>query len=416
MSWTDDDNGDKDGYGLIPGEEYDNRLDPLRVASWSGWLEEDDIHGDGFMGWAPEADPWYVTEAEEKKHRRKVLRKLRERKRREEPRDDVFNRLFADRGTGERVCEYGGVYIRDCLRETAFQRTIIPPAKVTKADTLDNLFDGVLAKIVTIEPESRAMAITMRGRPTARLIRAPRVEVPFFTMRGEWVVKKITCIEDLPTLELQTRARLCLSIYGNVFIYNSETLEEPLILTPEGMTIITAKAPKDVYGTPRWLGHLKEVLEGAEFKNYVTGEVVDARGNPVERPKFEALEEGELERKTLPMACCLPRRVSDMELEPGYPAREDLPEVVVPAEPRMGGEYCEPELPKADYASGFNVGDRVVLRNLDNRRYNSIVPLDEGAVAIVLEKPNEDFPEDAVQIRCKGGVGAIDAKCLERRT
>jgi len=42
-----------------------------------------------------------------------------------------------------------------------------------------------LVKIVDIEPKSRAMAITFRGQPTARFIRAPRCEVPFFTVSSE---------------------------------------------------------------------------------------------------------------------------------------------------------------------------------------------------------------------------------------
>jgi hypothetical protein len=42
-----------------------------------------------------------------------------------------------------------------------------------------------LVKIVDIEPQSRAMTLTFRGQPTARFIRAPRAEVPFFTISSE---------------------------------------------------------------------------------------------------------------------------------------------------------------------------------------------------------------------------------------
>jgi hypothetical protein len=42
-----------------------------------------------------------------------------------------------------------------------------------------------LVKIVQLEPKSRAMAITFRGQPTARFIRAPRMEAAFFTISSE---------------------------------------------------------------------------------------------------------------------------------------------------------------------------------------------------------------------------------------
>lgn len=99
--------------------------------------------------------------------------------------NDVFvGRLGTSEGK-EKVAEYGGTYIRDKLREVSFFRGIIPPENVTKADCQRSVNHDTLVKIVDIEPESRAMAITFRGQPKARFIRAPRAEIPFFTISSE---------------------------------------------------------------------------------------------------------------------------------------------------------------------------------------------------------------------------------------
>lgn len=99
--------------------------------------------------------------------------------------NDVFvGRLGTSEGK-EKVAEYGGTYIRDKLREVAFSRQIVPPENVTKADCQRSVNHDTLVKIVDIEPESRAMAITFRGQPKARFIRAPRAEIPFFTISSE---------------------------------------------------------------------------------------------------------------------------------------------------------------------------------------------------------------------------------------
>lgn len=99
--------------------------------------------------------------------------------------NDVFvGRLGSSEGK-EKVAEYGGTYIRDKLREVAFSRQVLPPENVTKADCQRSVNHDTLVKIVDIEPESRAMAITFRGQPKARFIRAPRAEIPFFTISSE---------------------------------------------------------------------------------------------------------------------------------------------------------------------------------------------------------------------------------------
>lgn len=77
-------------------------------------------------------------------------------------------------------------------------------------------------------------------------------------------------------------------------------------------------------------------------------------------------------------------------------------------------EYLADPAEWTTYVSGFKEGNRVILQNLDTRTYNKHIPLREGGIATVIEKPNLDFPEDAVQITIDGGTGAIDVHCLRR--
>lgn len=100
-----------------------------------------------------------------------------------------FNELFfikAGSAEGrEKLSEYGGSYIRDVLREVSYARKILPFQPVTKRDCQRSVTHDTLVKIRDIEPRSRAMALTFRGRPTANYIRAPRYEIPFFTISSE---------------------------------------------------------------------------------------------------------------------------------------------------------------------------------------------------------------------------------------
>ena len=102
---------------------------------------------------------------------------------------DVFNGMFLDKLDStegkEKVAQFGGEYIRDHLREVAFCRNIIPPRNVTKNDAKPSIHHDTLVMVEEIEPESRAMALNFRGQPDARLISAPRCEVPFFTISSE---------------------------------------------------------------------------------------------------------------------------------------------------------------------------------------------------------------------------------------
>ena len=101
----------------------------------------------------------------------------------------VLNDLFFEKvSTGEgkdKIAEFGGTYIRDRLREVSFARKIVPPVNVQRAELQRSVNHDTLVKVVDIEPNSRAMSLTFRGQPTARLIRGARYEIPFFTISSE---------------------------------------------------------------------------------------------------------------------------------------------------------------------------------------------------------------------------------------
>jgi hypothetical protein len=99
--------------------------------------------------------------------------------------NDLFSQKLDTSEGKEKIAQYAGTYIRDRLREVAYSRKVVPPQMVTRADCQRSVNHDTLVKIVDVEPKSRAMAITFRGQPTARFIRAPRAEVAFFTISSE---------------------------------------------------------------------------------------------------------------------------------------------------------------------------------------------------------------------------------------
>lgn len=103
--------------------------------------------------------------------------------------NDLFNTRLGEPGGKEKLAQFGGSYIRDKLREVSFVRKIIPPEQVTRTDCQRSTKHDTLVKIIDIEPQSRAMAISFRGQPSARFIRAERAEVAFFTISSEMFQK-----------------------------------------------------------------------------------------------------------------------------------------------------------------------------------------------------------------------------------
>lgn len=99
--------------------------------------------------------------------------------------NDLFFEKVASSDGQTKIAEFGGTYIRDRLREVSFARKVVPPTPVQRTELQRSVNHDTLVKIVDIEPNSKAMALTFRGQPTARFIRAPRYEIPFFTISSE---------------------------------------------------------------------------------------------------------------------------------------------------------------------------------------------------------------------------------------
>lgn len=101
----------------------------------------------------------------------------------------TLNQLFSahlDNPEGkEKLAAVAQAYVRDKLRENSFARKVLPPQMVTKNDMQVSVNHDTLVYIDEIEPNSRAMTLTFRGQPTARFIRAPRYEIPIFTVSSE---------------------------------------------------------------------------------------------------------------------------------------------------------------------------------------------------------------------------------------
>lgn len=99
--------------------------------------------------------------------------------------NDLFFEKVANQEGKDKIAEFGGTYIRDRLREVSFARKILPPTNVQRTELQRSVNHDTLVKIVDIEPNSKAMALSFRGQPTARFIRAARYEIPFFTISSE---------------------------------------------------------------------------------------------------------------------------------------------------------------------------------------------------------------------------------------
>lgn len=99
----------------------------------------------------------------------------------------------------------GGSYIRDRLREVSFTDKVIPPKPVQRQDCQISTEHDTLIKIVWIEPRTRAMAISFRGEPTARIMRADRVACGFFTISSEKLEKteqELMAYGDMPITKI----------------------------------------------------------------------------------------------------------------------------------------------------------------------------------------------------------------------
>lgn len=73
-------------------------------------------------------------------------------------------------------------FIRDRIREASFTDMVLPNQPVVRGDLQRAVDHDTLVKIVDIEPDSRAMALTFRGQPTATYVSGKRFAIAFFTI------------------------------------------------------------------------------------------------------------------------------------------------------------------------------------------------------------------------------------------
>ena len=101
----------------------------------------------------------------------------------------AFNQLFSTKlahtETRDKLADYGGTFVRDRLREASYVRKLIPPIPVTRVDLQRSVNHDTLVKIIDIEPQSRAMAMSFQETPQTRIISTDRVECAFFTISSE---------------------------------------------------------------------------------------------------------------------------------------------------------------------------------------------------------------------------------------
>jgi len=99
--------------------------------------------------------------------------------------NDLFlKRLDSEEGM-QKVAMEGAAFVRRRLREVSFARQILPPQYVTQADLQPSVnHDGVI-KMIELEPDSKAMVVNFRGKPTTNYIEGKRVELPFHSISSE---------------------------------------------------------------------------------------------------------------------------------------------------------------------------------------------------------------------------------------
>lgn len=151
------------------------------------------------------------------------------------------------------AAEVGG-YIRDRLREASYLEKILPPQTVTRSDCQISVNHDSLVKIEHLEPRSRAMVVTFRGEPTARLLRGERVEVPFITIMSEMFSKPeqefLAYPFPLGKVVEQNSIRDIGEIQDREFTIHSESAVQALQAEANGGSVTTLNATALQSGTP----------------------------------------------------------------------------------------------------------------------------------------------------------------------
>ena len=202
----------------------------------------------------------------------------------------VLNELFTQKlGSAEgkeKMAEYGGSYIRDRLREVSYARKVVPPEQVTRTDCQRSVNHDTLVKIVDVEPKSRAMAITFRGQPTARFIRASRVEVPFYTIASEVFQKteQELLAYEMPITKIieENSVKDIQEIEDREFTQHVESACQALQIEANGGTATALNASNLAAGAVAEFS-----IRKGELARNATGN--DATARPIQRPDLVSL-------------------------------------------------------------------------------------------------------------------------------
>ncbi len=104
-----------------------------------------------------------------------------------------FNSSILDRmdsASGKEKTAAGlGSWTRDRLREVCVVDSILTPKDINPSDCQVALGHDTLIRIEDAEPESRAGAITYRGMPAAKWIKASRYAIPFYMIASDMIEK-----------------------------------------------------------------------------------------------------------------------------------------------------------------------------------------------------------------------------------
>lgn len=113
---------------------------------------------------------------------------------------DILDKMNSGSGR-EKTAAGLGSWTRDRLREVCVVDRILTPRDINPSDCQVSLQNDTLIRIENVEPDSRAMAITYRGMPTAKFIRAPRYAIPFYMIASEMIQKteeELMAYRDMP--------------------------------------------------------------------------------------------------------------------------------------------------------------------------------------------------------------------------
>ena len=105
----------------------------------------------------------------------------------------TFNNLFIEQldtvDGMKKTAAAGAAFVRAKIREIGFGRRLLPPESVTRVDLTRSTDHDTLIKIVDIEHDSKAMAISFASEADERYIQGKRYALPFFKVESEKFVK-----------------------------------------------------------------------------------------------------------------------------------------------------------------------------------------------------------------------------------